>query len=638
MTSPFLEAKAIADNIREMIDGQLTKHMGSVDEFRQRAESSMDALLDGAAGLNFSTRNDAGVSNGYVGESMGKPTKPGIAADIDIAVDLGDVNVSDFGGFRGENASYVDPGPVREMVDVAIPEFTPSPVSLNIPDAPAQANHGPVPQAPTLTPIDLPVMGAIDDVPFPSLAAITIPDFTFPTLHVWDTTAPEFQGTPVSTVLQWGDPQYATEVLPEVLTHLRAIWAGGNGIDPAIEAALWERAAGREDLDANRQISAATIEFSSRGFTMPPGMQVARIDAIREESQIKKQGVSRDTAIRMAEVHVQNFRFAVEQAVACENTLFNIWNNIAARQFDAAKIQIDSQMAMYNAQVALFNARQSAYATEAQVFKIQVEADLAELKIMEMQLQAELARGQLNEQNVRIYSERVKAAHAVVEVFKARMQGAAIQADVQKTEIESFRVSVQAFAEVIGADKVRFDAYKAQLEGEMAKAGLLEVEARAYAAQVTGVSKRIDAEVAKVQSDISRQEAAIRRYVAEIERDKARAQSDLARIQAITAAYGAQIDKAKLELSIEETKGRLEIMTKEGDIRVQLANYETEIRRYIADMEQLVRKASVQVEALRAAGQLGSTLAAGAMAAVNLSAGMSASGSVSASGTVNVNE
>lgn len=633
MSSPFLEAKAIADNIRDMIETQLTNHLSKVDEFRDRAETSMDRLLSGAASLNFGKSGmESGVSVPPIGESTPKPRQPGLSATIDIRAKLQDVGLLDLGTIRDGSARYDYSGTVREIEDVEIPEFTPTPFTLNIPDAPAQTSHGAVPTKPGLSDVDIPTMGAIEMPLFPSLATITVPDFTFPTLPTWDATAPEFEGTPVATILQWNDPQYATEIMPEVLTHLRGIWAGGNGIAPAIEQAIFDRAAAREDLDASRQISAAATEFSARGFTMPPGMLTARIDAIREESQIKKIGLSRDIAIRMAEVHVENFRFAVEQALSAEATLFNIWNNIAARQFEAAKIQIDSQMAMYNAQVALFNARQSAYQTEAQIFKVRIDAELSELKIMEMQLQAELARGQLNEQNVKIYSERVRAALTEVEVFKARMQGAAIQADLNKNMIEMFKVEVQAWAEVVQADKLRFDAYKAQIEAELAKAGVLEAEARAYTAHVSGVSKRIDAEVSKVQSDIQRQEAAIRKYVADIERDRARAQADLAKIQAVSAAYGAQLDKARTELAIEETKGRLEILTKEGDIRVNLALYETEIKKYIADMEQLIRKANVQVEALRASGQLGATLAAGAMAAVNLGANLSGSGSVSASG------
>jgi hypothetical protein len=68
-------------------------------------------------------------------------------------------------------------------------------------------------------------------------------------------------------------------------------------------------------------------------------------------------------------------------------------------------------------------------------------------------------------------------------------------------------------------------------------------------------------------------------------------------------------------------------------VRTNLAIYETEVRRYIAEMEQMIRTASLQLEAIKSAGQTASTLAAGAMAGISIGASISGNGAVSATGS-----
>lgn len=617
-SGPFAESYDHVAIVRDFVTGNISNAQTWADYARLRADGVLDDLAQFNPLLNFT---------GTV------PTTPVINTNISGEFTLPGINATSFGEVGDINTSAPTMATVRDASTIDIAPFMPSVSGLNIPEAPDSVAPDAPPDRPDLPDVLIPASPVIDKPVFPSLADIVIPEFTFPTLPTWDAQAPEFQGTPVSTVLQWGDPQYATEVMSEVVDKLRDIWAGGNGLPSAIEHAMWERAANREDLDTERQVSQASIEFSSKGFTMPPGMLVGRIDAIREESQIKKQGLNREIAIKMAELQTENMRFAVEQGVASENVLFNIWNNIAQRQFEAAKIQLDAELALYNAQVALFNARQQAYATEAQVFKVRLDAELASIEVFKAQLEGELARGQLNEQKVRIYGEQIRALLADVEVYKAQMQGASVQADVNRTVIEGFKADVQAYAEHIRADKTRFEAYESRVKGELGKAQILDAEARAYAAYVSGQATVADIGIKTMQADIQINELKIREYVARLEADKAKIAADLSKIQAGAGAYTADTQRYVAEAGAQEAKFKVELASKEAEIRATIGLFEVEIRKYIADMEQVIRKANVQLEALKAAGQVSSTMAAGAMAGINIGANLSGSGGVSASGS-----
>ncbi len=616
--NPYTQAYDHVAIVRDFVTDNLQTQLGYSNATREKVGSTLDALQSFNPKLSF---------------SGSPPSSPNINATIPGSFSLPSITATSFGNIGSIAATMGALGTIRDPAEIDITPYVPSIGGISIPEAPEMTAPLDGPDKPFLSDVVLPGAPSLDKPLFPSLATIEIPEFEFPTLPTFDASAPEFEGTAVSTVLQWGDPQYATEILPEVIAKLRDIWSGGNGIPPAVEQAMWDRAAGREDLDAQRQISAAYADFSSRGFSEPPGMLVARVDAIREESQIKKQGASREIAIRMTELQIENVRFAVEQAIASENVLFNIWNNIAQRQFEAAKIQLDSQLALYNAQVALFNARQQAYATEAQVFKVKLDAELASIEVFKAQLEGELARGQLNEQKVRIYGEQIRAMLADVEVYKALMQGASIQSDVNKNLIDGFRAEVQAYAERINADKVRFDAYESRIKGELGKAQILDAEARAYASYVSGQATVADIGIKQMQGDIARNEQVIREYVARLEADKAKIQADVSKIQAGASAYTADTQRYVAQAGAEEARFRVQLAAKEAEIRATLGIFEVEVKKYIADMEQMIRKANVQLEALKAAGQVGSTLAAGAMAGISIGANLSGSGGVSASGS-----
>jgi hypothetical protein len=467
----------------------------------------------------------------------------------------------------------------------------------------------------------------------PSLASVTIPEFDFPTLPTFTATAPEFQGSAVSTVLQWSEEPYEPELLDETAERLRAMWTGGLGLPPAVEQALWERAANREDVAIQRDIAAAMLDFSSRGFSLPPGALVDRVDTIRSDGQVRKLALGREVLLKIADTQVENLRFAVTQSLAAENVLVGIWTATAQRQFEAAKIQLDSQLSLFNAMVALYNARQQGYATEATVFRTRLEGELARLQVFRARIEGAVAQGQLNEQAVRVYGERVKALMANIEVYRARVEGVRAVTEQQRAKVDIYRSQIEARAEEISADKTRFEAYESRMRGETAKAQLVDSQARAYASYVSGQATKADIGMRNQAAAIARNEQLVRAYIANVEKDKALVGAQSAGIQASAEAYRANTARYIAEAGAESTRIELAIKGKDAEMRSSIALYEVEMRKWMADMEQMIRVAGVQLEAMKAAAQASSTMAAGAMAGISLSAGVSGTGSVSASGS-----
>lgn len=616
MSNPFEEAYSSVENVDRIVQSRIEDSVATSTALQSVALSAIERL--------------SGV--GLLPGSSPPPSPPNINPYINVDIDLDPVGPTSFGTITSQLPDTVSLEAVPDLTDPNIPEFNPSISALNIPNPPPWTAPGDPPARPDVGEVNLPSRPIVALPSPPILEEITIPTFDGLTLPTFDEVEPEFVGSALPGILQWSEPTYEPEILDEVLTKLRLLWDGGSGLPPAVEQAIVERALAREDQIAKREIDAVSDEFSARGFTMPSGMQAARTDQMRQDLAVKKLALNRELTIKFAETQIENVRFAIQQGIAAENVFVNLFTNMANRMFEAAKFQIESQVQIYNAQVSLYNARINGYQIRAQVFDIRVKAALAELEVFKAEIEAEIARGQINEQRVRTYTAQVQAVQTEIEIFKAQMQGASVEAEVIRNQIEAYRADVAAYAERINADKVRFDAYEAQVRGEAAKAGIVDAQARAYAALIQGKSTIADIEAKRADVYIQRNRLRLEGYVAELDAEKTRIQSQVAVIQAGASAYTADTQRFAAQATAETAKAQVEVSAKEAELRTNISFYQAQVQAYVSNMEQLIRQASLIVDALKAAGSIASTLAAGAMAGVHVGATLSGSGGVSASG------
>jgi hypothetical protein len=601
----------------------------------ERVEDIVSARIDDANLTSSYLRSSAMDTIAALGSvnfefSAGSlPRPPSVDPNIDVVLNLPAILPTSFGAITSNMPERPELEQGDEIPELTIPEFISSIGSLNIPTAPVWNAPAGAPERPAIEDVEIPGAPDLALPGLPSLAEITIPDFEGISIPVFSATAPQFEGTALPGILQWSEPTYHAVILDEVVAKLRAMWNGEHGIPPAVEQAMRERAQSAEDTIAEREINGVSEEFSLRGFTMPSGMQAARVDQLRQDLAVKKLSANRELTIKFAEWQIENVRFACEKAIAAENVYVNLHLTAAQRMFEAARFQVESQINIYQAQVGLFNARMSGYQIEAQVFKTLLDAELSKIEVFKAEVEGEVARGQVNEQKVRVYTAQVQALSTAIEIYKSRMQGAQIQSDIVRNRIEAYKADVQAYAERIGAEKVRFDAYESQVKGESAKAGIIDAEARAYAALIQGKSAMSDISVKRAELTIQRNRSYIEAYTADLDAEKARIASQVAVIQSGAQAYIADTQRFAAIAGAETAKAQLEVTAKEAEMRTNIAFYQAQVQAYIGNMEQLIRQAALVVDALKAAGSISSTLAAGAMAGVHVGATLSGSGAVS---------
>lgn len=531
--------------------------------------------------------------------------------------------------------------PVFESIDSLLSELNLD--DLNMPDPPVMPTielpstpgiiNIPIPERPMVnTDIEIPEAPVLDMPEMDTLKQIEIPKFNFPELMDFDGVPPSIEGISVPNVfINWKEPEYKSEILDELSLYISEGMKGGTGLPIPIEEALFNRARARESREVSRAVNEAIGDWSSRNFTMPPGMLVKQIAAIREDGQLKAAELNRDILIEASKMEIEQLRFLVQQGMSLEQLTSNIFNNTATRLFEVARFNAESQISVFNAQVAFFNAQNEAFKTLSDVYRTKLDGALAKLSAYKTAVDAQVAVGQINEQYVQVYRAKMDAVQSNVEVYKALIQGASLRAEVMKNQFDSYRADVQAYSEQIGAEKVKVEAYEAQIRGETSKASLFDAQARAYASTIQGIQAKANIKGQQIQLKMEAARVWISKYQADLESYKAELQANLSEVQQNTAAFSAEVDAWRATAGMEVSQAEMQSRYADMNTRTNIAYAEMQLKEYEAKMQKAVQEANIALESAKAMGQYSAQLAAGAMSAAHVSASISGNGSTSSS-------
>lgn len=518
-----------------------------------------------------------------------------------------------------------------DMQDFDIPNAPVMP-SMELPSAPGVRDI-PLPDRPVInTDIEIPDAPVLNLPEMDELKQIDIPTFEFPELPDFDGVPPSISDIKVPNVfINWSEPKYQSELLDEINQHIRKGMNGGTGLPAPIEEALFNRARSRESREVSRAVSEAMRDWSSRNFTMPPGMLVKQIATIREDGQLKAAELNRDILIEASKMEVEQIRFLVQQGMSLEQLTSNIFNNTVTRLFEVARFNAESQISVFNAQIAFFNAQNEAFTTLSSVYRTKLDGALAKLSAYKTAVDAQVAIGQINEQYVQVYRAKMDAVLSNVEVYKALIQGASLRAEVMKNQFDSYRADVQAYSEQINAEKVKVDAYEAQVRGETSKANMFDAQARAYASTIQGVQAKADMKNKQIQLKMDAARIWITKYQTDIEAYKSELQTNLAEIQQNTTAFSAEVDAWRASAGVDISNAEMQSRYADMNTRTNISFAEMQLKEYEAKMQKSIQEANIALESAKAMGQYSAQLAAGAMSAAHVSASISGNGSASTS-------
>lgn len=249
---------------------------------------------------------------------------------------------------------------------------------------------------------------------------------------------------PVSTdPISSGNHSYTSSVITALQQKLlNDLENGGNGINPEIENAIFQREYERSLLTHNETMDRIAAEWSKRGLPLPDGALAAMFMEEEINFTNKRLDVSRDVSIKSFELAQANTHFAIQQAVAMEAQLIGWANNVAERIFRVSEAVVNAQIARY---------------------KVLMDGATAQTQAV-----IEEARGKI-EFNRSLIQQYV----AQIDAYKSRIQAEATRIDVL---IRSYEGQVGAFKAIADFDisKVGLDIkiLEARINQAVANAGL----------------------------------------------------------------------------------------------------------------------------------------------------------------------
>lgn len=485
-------------------------------------------------------------------------------------------------------------------------------------------------------PLTTPVLPAYQDltsgIPFPDLEPITIP--TAPDIDLdsiqFTAAPPAFTADdPDAADFAYVEPNYVERIIGEVQASVHKMLNGESGLPAAVEDAIWQRQATREDQQAYRALDEARKDDANRGFSIPSGPLMARVEAIKQNNQNQRNSLGRDVMIQQHKTLIEQLQFGVAQGIALEAQWMQLFNSVQNRKLQAARFAIDLAINVYNAKVAKFQAEAAVYKVESEVYVERVQAELAKLQAFGEEIRAQQLIGQINEQMVRVYHERLQAIETNVRVYLADLEGYKAQLAGNTQLLEQAKLGIEKEISKLNASEIEVRAWTQQMQGEEIKQQSYATRARTYMANVEAFSAVERNKISALQLSLEKENAISQRYNSQIAGYRAYIEAMASRAQQIISANEAKVQKYAAETSGKSAYNEAYIQQMRNiestySERTQLALKNAEI-----NSQNALASAEAAVQQLQAAVQVLSQLSASALSAHSVNANISDSSSQS---------
>ncbi|MDR3066368.1 MAG: hypothetical protein LBV05_12815 [Comamonas sp.] len=512
------------------------------------------------------------------------------------------------------------PGPLTaSMAEVVIDDMA----AIQMP----QLNFG---QAPTLTIGQAPSLPELREVEVPDAPEVVLPDapqflalqtHTFGGVNLHEDWLGKLDQIPELSILQptpfkySPGARYASQLMDNLKATLNARIQGGSGILPAVEQQIWDRARDRETQLALAREREVMRGAEALGFPLPSGVLAGQLADARREYLDKLSGLSRDVAIKQAEMEQTNLQNSIQSALQLESVLLDDTYKLELLAVEVAKATAENAIAAHNAALEHFKALLAGYQAYAAAYDTVVKAELSKVEVFRALLAAEETKANINRSLVDRYKAEIEGRMAAVEIYKARVGAAQTLVELERTRIQAGGEQVRAFVATVNAETAKADMYKAQVGAEGAKVEAVGVMARAYGAKVGAQAEKARAEVAKFQAQVAAKGL-------EWDGWKARLSAATARVEAAARTSSVMVDGYRMGATAAEAQAGSYMRRWEADIKQYEAGQELAFRVAKANADAVMHANDMKLEAAKISMATNTQQVASAWSMVSASAGV----------------
>lgn len=514
-----------------------------------------------------------------------------------------------------------------EMPTIVIDDFTVSVPTSTFPDAPT-LSYGTAPTIPAIGVVTVPDAPLIPLPAVPTYLSLSAVAFGGIDIHAdWLTkleTIPELNllsPTPYSYAL---GPQYASALLDALKAKLVERMAGGTGLSPAAEQAIWDRARSRETTVAQANQDEVMRASEAFGFQLPTGVLAAQLREAQQGYYDKLSTLSRDVAIKQAELEQENLKQTISQGMELEGKLVDYSYKMEQLTYETAKTYADNAIQVYNAAVEQYKALLGGYQTYASAYKAIIDSELTKVEVYKAQLAGEQTKAQINSNLVQQYKAQVEAGMSQVEIYRAQVGAAQTLVQLEQAKIGAAGEQIRAYVAQINVETSKVEAYKATVQAEATK---IEV----YKAQTQAYSAKSAAQAEKARAQISWYGALAQAKAAEWDGWKAKVAGETARVQALGTQSNVLVDGYRAGAAAAEAQGNISARMWESNIKQYEAGQLAVIQTAKINGEFAIQTNNARLDAAKTGAQVYAQLTSSAYGMVNASAGVSASSGTSVS-------
>lgn len=575
-----------------------------------QADTIISRLSDLASSTYFFVASNASIPEMDFGFDKSSVIEQKLISYFPSALTVSDISV---------DRPAFTPGTVDTTIldGIVVKDFDKEAPSMAIPEAP-DATLPISPTAPTVTDPTIPEAPVVVLPDVPVISAISLPEAPSIELPVFTSELPIDDLVVPTNNFSFYEVEYQSALLDELKAKLLDNMVnGGYGIEPLDEAALWDRARGRELENALAQTEDLIAQAASRGFPLPPGDMNVVLQRAQQEVQDKLSDVSRDIMLKRADLYVQNRQFTIQQTKALEDTLIGYHSAVMERALNAAKATLEAAISIFNVQVARYNARLDAYKTEASVFEARLRAALAKLEIFKSQMEGKRLEVEIQRNQVEVYNAQLSGVNAVINLYKTQMEAAQVRAGIERLRIDAFRSLVDAYGAQIQAKVAEFNMYDARIKGEMAKLQAYEAEVRAYTASVQGAEAKAQVLLGKLKGQIDVANQKLEAYRTDMSRYKTDIDAQVSTINSKVAVYDGQVRAGVAKAGATEAAIKLEISEKDLELKRNVEAANVAIAEAKLMLEAALGSAQARVHAGQASAAYYQSLVGSALHSIN---------------------
>lgn len=494
----------------------------------------------------------------------------------------------------------------------------PTDLSASLPSDPTVDTSFDYPTSPDST---LPDVPTLEELSLPTAPTVTFETFS-QNLPEWDSSISEPDLT-----FSFTEDAYSSTLLTDVSNKLISDLQGGTGLPADVEQSIWDRARDREEQLVIKTKHQLLVENKQFGFSRPTGSLLAALQEAEQESQNKISSISRDIAIKQAELEQENLKNAIASSINLEQQLINYTSQRASRALEAAKYLQQAAIDVYDSRIKKINVELEIYKAYAQSFEARVRSELAKVEVYKSQIDAQRLIGEINQQNIQIYVAKIDGIKAAVDIFKTNMDAIATRIQAEKLKVDVFKSQIDSYIAQVQAKESEYNLYSKRIDASLVPLKVYSEKVNAYTSRIKAYASQVDAASTKARAETDIEKLKIDKFTAELN-------SVLGMIKSQTEVYTAEVEKYRAaaqmytaNVTAESDRYKSQAAWAEAEARIKQMIESLEQRNAELSINRAIQIAQLYLEGVKAQGSVASQLAASSLSGLNIGAHISGSSS-----------